>query len=112
MEVTLNLHQFETMMSMQKQILEQQKFIMNYMPVPECIDVKYICSKLDLSKSKIYSSPWLIPNFGLSDYATATKRWKWDSWEKWQEKDEVERRKEWLSLPNKTKEEIMDVTDE
>ena len=110
--VLLSSDQVEAIMFMQKQLLEQQKFIMNYLSIPECINVKYICSKLNLSKSKVYSSPWLLPNYGLSDYATATKRWKWETWEKWHEKSEKERRSEWLALPLKTREEIMGVENE
>ncbi len=109
MNINLNLDQLEEIIEMQEQMIQQIQFLLDFMPVPECVNVKFICSKLKLSKAKVYSSPWLMPNFGKSDYPSATKRWKWDSWEKWQSIDEEKRRSQWLSLPARTKEEILNV---
>lgn len=110
MNINLNLEQLEAVLSMQKKILEQQEFLLESLPIPECIDVKFICKKLKISKAKVYSSPWLMPNFGKSDYPSSTKRWKWSTWEIWHRRNEAERRTDWLSLPVKVKEEIVGVS--
>lgn len=106
-----NIEPIKILFMQQQRILEQQEFIMNNIKVPECIDIKYIAYKLDLSTSSIYASPWLMPNFGVSDYTTGKKRWKWSTWCKWTERSETVRRDEWIGLPLKTKKKIQNTND-
>lgn len=109
LEMNAKLNPIETLFEMQKMILAQQEFIIQNINIPECIDVKFIYNKLDISKSKIYDSPWLLPNFGISDYTSGKKRWKWETWVSWNNRDEATRKKEWDLLPHKTKEQIRNV---
>jgi hypothetical protein len=111
MNINLNLEQFESMLILQEQILEQQKRLLEYLPVPDFVDTLYISKRLNISRTKLYQCPWLLPDYGKCQNLNKKKRqWKFSHWQKWNERSELERREEWLSLPVSAKEELMHVS--
>ena len=66
-------------------------------PTREVICVDDICKKLQISRDSLRSRPWLLPNFGVSDFPGRKKRWDRDTWKKWSE-DFPAREAAWQSL--------------
>ena len=63
---------------------------------PRTVTVADICKQLRMCSSSIrYDFPWLLPNFGKSQYP-GIKKWDRDVWEDWNARPVEDRRREYL----------------
>ena len=58
------------------------------------------------SRRVITSTPWLMPNWGKSDFPGRTKKWQHQTYLAWFAVSGDKRRKEWSEIPLKQKEAI------
>lgn len=49
-------------------------------------------------RSTISRKPWILPNFGVSDFPEGTKRWKMSTVLAWEEKTPQQHKQEWRAL--------------
>ena len=63
---------------------------------PQTVTVKDICTQLRMCSSTVrYEFPWLLPNFGVSQYP-GVKKWDQSVWDSWNSRPVEERRREYI----------------
>jgi hypothetical protein len=58
------------------------------------------------SRRTVERSPWLMPNWGKSDFTGQRKRWKRETYKAWFSVPIITREREWLHMPIKEKQSI------
>lgn len=62
------------------------KIVVRNTKLPQTVTVADIAEIEGLSVTNLKEKhPELLPNFGVSDYGTGTKRWNYDTYLRWQE---------------------------
>lgn len=51
-----------------------------------------------IGQTALYSNPWRLPNFGVSDFDYGAKRWRMSTVLQWEEKSDKEHEIEWNAL--------------
>lgn len=70
--------------------------LLSILAVPKTVTVSDICRFLGMSSSTVrYDFPWLLPNFGVSQYP-GIKKWDQAVWEKWNARPVEDRKREYL----------------
>lgn len=69
---------------------------------PRTVTVSDICKQLRMCSSSLrYDFPWLLPNFGVSQYP-GIKKWDRDVWEAWNARPVEDRKREYLEHARET----------
>lgn len=63
-----------------------------------------ICRDFGYSPNTLRTSPWLLPNFGKSDFPGKTRKWKEATYQNWFSGSMEAKRREWDRLSYKQKE--------
>ena len=76
----------DKLMSSIKSMENLLKIVVRNTKQPDVVTVADIAEIEGLSITNLKDKhPELLPNFGVSDYGTGTRRWKFDTYLKWQE---------------------------
>lgn len=73
--------------------------------MPEVLYVSDVAKLEDLSISGIKKSPWLLPNFGVSEYPGGRCRWTYDTVRRWRDIPVKERVSMWRTYRSNKREE-------
>lgn len=60
-----------------------------------------------ISRTLLYSKPWLFPNFGVGDFPGGRRAWKLSTVLSWEKASTKEHECNWLAMPRKKRESIM-----
>ena len=81
-----------------KAIIELQNHLISRMikinHEDETIDVKAICSLKGISRTDLMRKPYLMPNFGESEYP-GRRRWNLTTYEEWEKESVLSRERRW-----------------
>jgi hypothetical protein len=73
------------------------------MPQERVKTVADICREFGYARHTVLRHPWLMPNWGRSDYPGRVRRWKAETYRDWFKKATTDREYEWHSLSIKQK---------
>lgn len=65
-----------------------------------------ICREYGYSRATVERNPWLMPNWGKSDFTGTRKRWKRETYAAWFSMPVDARHRQWLNMPLKDKKKI------
>ena len=92
--VLVTKEDMETIMSSIKSMENLLKIIVRNTKLPQVVTIADIAEIEGLSVTNLKEKhPELLPNFGVSDYGTGTKRWAFDTYQKWQQIPVAQRKK-------------------
>lgn len=81
-----------------KTLIEMQNLLIHRMikanHEDETIDVKAICSLKGISRTDLMRKPYLMPNFGESEYP-GRRRWNLSTYEEWEKEPVISRERRW-----------------
>lgn len=63
----------------------------------ETVDVKAICSMKAMSRTDLMRKPYLMPNFGESEYP-GRRRWNLSTYEEWEKEPVNSRERRWRTM--------------
>lgn len=70
--------------------------LLGLLETPKTVNVSDICGFLKMNRSSVcYSHPWLLPNFGVSQYP-GVRKWDVSVWEAWNARPVEERKREYI----------------
>lgn len=64
----------------------------------QVLSAQDVMTRWGLSKTQFYTKPWVQPNFGQSDFAAGSKRWKLSTVIDWESQPEEVHRAQWNTM--------------
>ena len=79
----------------QKRLEEKLDLLIESLPAKEVYTIGDICRMLQISKNQARSRPYLLPNYGVSDYPGRIRKWRVETYRAWIQTSPTQHKQEW-----------------